>query len=358
MTHIVKVKPGATTHPQLAALGALLADGELVAFPTETVYGIAARADRPDAIERLRGVKGRPTDRPFTVHLADVEDIVPLIEPPGPIVSRIMRRLWPGPLTLVLADRQGGTTGFRLPDCEIARALFRAAGLALVATSANPSGAPDLISGRQVVKAFKGRIAGIISAGRTTLATPSTVASVTGRQITVLRPGAMPAEAIREAGRYDVLFVCSGNLCRSPMAEAMLRRALAVRLNVPEEGLPGIGIRVHSAGTLGMRGYPAPLEAIEAVQAYGADLEWHQAAPLTREMVRRADVIYVAERAHAHQICSEIPEAEGKVLPMSADGRDVPDPYGGSAQDYRVVAGRIENALESWIERTTSMSGL
>ncbi len=357
MTHIVKVRAGATAHPELATLGQLLADGELVAFPTETVYGIAARSDRPGALKRLRDLKGRAPDRPFTVHLADAAELVPLIAPPDPFVERIIKRLWPGPLTLVLADRLGGHTGFRLPDCDIARALFRLAGVPLVATSANRSGEPPLVTGRHVVKSFKGLVAGILFAGKTTLATPSTVAFIEGRKITLLRPGVVPGERIQEAGCYQVLFVCTGNLCRSPMAEAMLRKALADRLHVPEWGLRNAGIHVHSAGIIGMRGCPPPPEAARALRPYGADLTHHFARPLTRDLIRVADVIYTAEREHADTIRKEVPEADGKILPLSADGTDLPDPYGGAERDYHLVARQIEKALKRMVERTISKYG-
>ncbi len=357
-TLIVKTRKHASTHPDLETLGRLLADGQLVVFPTETVYGIAAHRDSPDALERLRTLKGRPANRPLTVHLADNDALARLAAPVHPFAARIVRRLWPGPLTLVLPDRDGSHTGFRLPDCEIARALFRAAGVDLVATSANTTGESPLVSPRQVVKRFSGRVAGILSSGKTAFAGPSTVARLDGRTMTILRAGVIPETVIREAGRYDVLFVCTGNLCRSPMGEAMLKSRLAGRLEVAASELFHLGFRIHSAGTAGIIGAPATPDARLAVMPFHADLRKHLSRALTPALIDSADVIYTAEKAHADLIVDLWPSAAGKIRPMAADGADVPDPYGCSGDDYQEVAGRIENALEAIVERTISKSGL
>jgi L-threonylcarbamoyladenylate synthase len=357
-TLIVKTSEHADTHPDLDTLGCILADGHLVVFPTETVYGIAARRDSQEAVQRLREIKGRPPERPLTVHLADVADLDRLAAPLTPQVARIVRRLWPGPLSLVLPDLEGGHTGFRLPDSEIARALFRSAGVDLVGSSANETGEPPLVTPRKVVKRFREEVAGILTAGKARIGKPSTVVRIDGRVITILRDGATPAEDINLAACYDVVFVCTGNMCRSPMAEAMLKQRLAERLAVPEWGLRDLGINVHSAGTAGIEGGLATPDAQLAVKPYDADLSTHVSRGLTPEMIAHADVIYTATESHARMVEGIVPEAAERTRPMSADGADVPDPIGGPPDEYREVTDRIENALEEIVERTIYSAGL
>src|SRR6185295_9984211 len=116
--------------------------GGIVAFPTETVYGIGVSSASPRALERLSAVKGRGTDKPFTVHLPDVPALYPLVGGLPPLAHRLLNRFCPGPITLVLPAREGGTVGVRVPDHRLARAVLAAADAPVLGTSANLAGAP------------------------------------------------------------------------------------------------------------------------------------------------------------------------------------------------------------------------
>ncbi|WP_425414216.1 L-threonylcarbamoyladenylate synthase [Paenibacillus taiwanensis] len=186
----------------------LLAQGQTVAFPTETVYGLGADATSTRAVEQIFYAKGRPSDNPLIVHIADQAEVEQLVEPYNELVSRLMERFWPGPLTLVLPVRQGAvspkvtagltTVAVRMPDHEVARRLIRAAGRPIAAPSANRSGRPSPTTAAHVLEDLDGRIAGIVDGGPTGVGVESTVVEVDGDRVHVLRPGGITIAMLQE----------------------------------------------------------------------------------------------------------------------------------------------------------------
>jgi tRNA threonylcarbamoyl adenosine modification protein (Sua5/YciO/YrdC/YwlC family) len=344
-TEIVNVPPGGFDPEEVRRVAALLRDGAIVGFPTETVYGLAARADDPDAVDRLRIVKGRPEDKPLTVHVGDLGDVLAGSAPLHPRARRLVDRLLPGPVTLVLPGADGEPTGFRLPDHAVAREFLRSAGVPVVATSANLSGEPPLTDGADVERAFDGRLGAILSAGPARYGRASTVVRVLGPEVEILREGVVPAEAVRAAAAYGVHFVCTGNLCRSPMAEGIFKHLVAERLGVEVDDLVANGVRIDSSGTAALTGDPASPPGVVAAAKWGADISEHVAQPLTPSLIRDADRIVTAARPHAETILTFTPEAYDRVRPMRRDGRDVKDPYGRSDREYRRTAAEIREEM-------------
>jgi len=177
-TAVISVTSDAPDGALLGPPADLVRRGEVVGFPTETVYGLAARADRPEALERLRQLKGRSAEHQFTLHLADVQalDREPLTL--SPVARRLVRRCWPGPLTLVLPREGGGTVGCRVPVHEVARAFLRLVEAPVVGTSANPTGEPPAVDAEGVLRYFAGLIPALIDSGRARFAQASTVVKV------------------------------------------------------------------------------------------------------------------------------------------------------------------------------------
>ena len=194
--------------PAIMEAAALLAAGGTVAFPTETVYGLGADARDTQAVERIFAAKGRPSDNPLIVHIADMAMLDELVEPFGATALRLMERFWPGPLTIVLPARPGAvsprvtagldTVGVRMPAHATALALIRAAACPVAAPSANRSGRPSPTRAEHVAEDLDGRIGGIVDGGPTGVGVESTVVELHGERIHVLRPGGVTIAMLRE----------------------------------------------------------------------------------------------------------------------------------------------------------------
>jgi len=350
-TRVLRVSPRRPDPEAVETAAAALREGLLVVFPTETVYGLAARADVPAAVEALRRAKGRDAEKPLTVHLPRA-----LAPPasrwfrfgtlPEPALRLVRRRL-PGPLTLVLPVEGGGFTGFRVPDDPVAEAVLAEAGVPVVATSVNPSGEEPAVTGSDAAIFSSGKAAVVLDAGPTRLRRPSTVARVgpDGR-VEVLREGAIPsADVLLDAAR-QVLLVCTGNLCRSPLAAALYEAALARRLGCGREDLLARGHAVLSAGMAAEAGHPATPETVDAARARGIDLRGHRSRPLTPHLLDSADRVLVMEGAQRSRLLEFAADAAGKVDLLDPSGRDVPDPFGRGPETYSRVADLIERAVE------------
>jgi len=170
-----------------------------VAFPTETVYGIAANADLPEAVKRLRRIKGRSPDKPFQILVAGSADAARFWgEAFPPEAQRLMDKLWPGPLTIVVAAADGRSCGFRCPAHPVALDLIKAAGVPVCATSANPSGMPDSKTADDVERYLGDEVDIILDAGECKHGKPSTVVRISGGDIEILREGALSEDELKQ----------------------------------------------------------------------------------------------------------------------------------------------------------------
>ena len=202
---VLRVNSNAPEEALIAEAVRVLRSGGLVAFPTETVYGLAADATNPKALERLNRVKGRPPEKPYSIHVSDTTQVRAIIGEIPPMARRLMEQFWPGPLTIVMQAKDGTTVGFRLPNHPVAQAfLYRCQGR-VVAPSANRSGSPPPTDGQEVLAALDGDFDCLLDAGPTMLGRESTVVSVVGETLTILREGAVPAQQVQRAleGAHD-----------------------------------------------------------------------------------------------------------------------------------------------------------
>ncbi|MBI4354743.1 MAG: threonylcarbamoyl-AMP synthase [Candidatus Omnitrophica bacterium] len=193
------MSPNAPQPELIAEAARLLCEGGLVAFPTETVYGLGADATNPEAIARLNQVKGRLPEKPYSLHLADVAQVEEFVEAIPPLAQRHIKAFWPGPQTIVMPAKGGGTVGFRLPNHPVALALLRQCGRVVAAPSANRSGSPPPTDGKEVVAALNGAYDYLLDAGPTPLGRESTVVSVANDHLDILREGAIPVKVLEEA---------------------------------------------------------------------------------------------------------------------------------------------------------------
>ncbi len=202
-TQLLPVTPSA-----LALAGTLIRAGELVAFPTETVYGLGADALNADAVKRIFEAKGRPGDNPLIVHISAVEQLSPLIAgAPSPTARRLMDACWPGPMTLIFPKSERipaavtaglDTVAVRFPVHPAAQALIDAARRPVAAPSANRSGRPSPTAAAHVMEDMAGRIPLILDGGPCDVGLESTVIDVTGETPRILRPGGVTPERIAQ----------------------------------------------------------------------------------------------------------------------------------------------------------------
>ena len=180
----------------LADAAKIIRQGGLVAFPTETVYGLGADATNPNAIQRLNQVKGRPPEKPYSLHIHSPEQMRPYVSSVPPVAAQLIERFWPGPLTIVMLSKTGKTVGFRLPDHPVAQAFLKACGVPIAAPSANRSGSPPPTDASEVLAALDGSADCILDGGPTRLGRESTVVEIVGGRVEIRREGAISNEAI------------------------------------------------------------------------------------------------------------------------------------------------------------------
>lgn len=194
--------------PQCAAFAAqLLQQGELVAIPTETVYGLGANGLDEAAVAKIFEAKGRPQDNPLILHVADAQDIEKFCHSIPEAAWLLAEKFWPGPLTIVLPARDcvpkrttGGlsTVAVRCPDCAVTRDIIRLAGVPIAAPSANLSGKPSTTTAEHVLHDHNGHIAAIVDGGPCRVGVESTIVDLTAERPRLLRPGGITPEQLTE----------------------------------------------------------------------------------------------------------------------------------------------------------------
>lgn len=206
-TKVEKIEKTQMNMDIINAAGQILKQGGLVAFPTETVYGLGANALDEEAARKTYAAKGRPSDNPLIVHIASLEDLYPITKKVPEKAVALAEKFWPGPLTMIFEKSElvpYGTTGgletvaVRMPDNEVALALIRAGGGYVSGPSANKSGRPSPTMARHVLDDLEGRIDMILDGGPVHIGVESTIVDMTVEPPMILRPGAVTKEMLEE----------------------------------------------------------------------------------------------------------------------------------------------------------------
>jgi protein-tyrosine phosphatase len=344
-----------------------LAEGKLVALPTETVYGLAASALNGPAVERLLAVKGRSAGKALTLAIRSADDVLDYLPDLSPLGCRLARRCWPGPVTIVAGDchseslvRQlpavvqkavcpSGTIGLRVPAHPLVLDVLRLLVGPVALTSANPQGDSDPVTAQEVLDALGDRVDLVLNDGQSRLGQPSTVVQVEGSSLKILRQGVVPEPTLHRLSSLMILLVCTGNTCRSPMAEVMCRKMIAGRLGCAMNEIAERGVIVMSAGISAMMGGRPSPEAVVVMNKMGLPLADHESQPLTAQLVRHADLIWTMTRSHRQAIINQWPEASSRTFVLGGENGDIADPIGGPLEYYERSAVQIKSALEERI---------
>lgn len=366
-TKIIKINPAKIDAAEIKKAAELVDAGGLAAFPTETVYGIACRVEAK-SLAKLDNLKGRNPDKHYTLHIGRVSDVEKYVPTIGLRAKKLIKNCWPGPLTIVFELTESdiekqkknlkkevfehlykdNSIGIRCPDNAIALMLLQETKYPVVAPSANVTGQPAAADAEQVLAQFSGQIDLLLDGGPCKYKKSSTVVKIGKNGLEILREGAYSKEKLEEISKVKFLFVCTGNTCRSPMAEGMFRKFLAEKLQCKVDQLDKIGYKVSSAGLMDLAGSPASEEAIAACAAKGIDIKAHKSTALTRQLVEENDFVFAMTRIHCERAAALCPEAANKCI-LLAGNKEIFDPISQSQQVFNECAESIEQAVKERI---------
>jgi len=363
-TKVLKISHAGEPDRDLEEAAALVDGGGLVAFPTETVYGVACRVQNR-SLKQLDKVKGRGPDKHYTLHIADRGRVAQFVPHRSLKVRRLVERAWPGPLTVVFEVDPGdlgglqqnlpqqvfaslyrdSCIGIRCPDHPVASALLRRTAHPVVAPSANPAGQPPAREARQVLDYFEGKIDLVLDGGPCRHGRSSTVVRAGARGLEVVREGVYDCHTLVAWAHVQVLLVCTGNTCRSAMAEGLFHQELARRLGCRVDELASMGYTVLSAGTADLVGMPASTGALAACSRMGVDIRMHRSRGLSASLIEESELIFGMEESHREGVLALCPQAADRCMLLDPDG-EIADPIGQPLEVFQRCAQQIQRAIE------------
>lgn len=370
MTRVIDYSdPGDHRMVVQAALDALR-EPQLMGLPSECGYLLATSSTNGPAAEQLLQI-ARSTGGQAILCLAHPDQLPDFVAPLSPQAMRLAQRGWPGPIILEFA--QSGWSGPPLSAAvtryfadEIAR--FAGPGHPLFAGLARVQREPILVveapaptgktwaqaDGLELAQAWGDQLGLVVNAGFVSCPQgPTAVRFTADGGWSISRSGVYSAERIARLMAKSILFVCTGNTCRSPMAEGLFRSLLSERLNCREDELPSRGFQVGSAGVAALPGAPASPNALEVLDQAGIDLTGHTSQPVTEQLVAWADLVLTMTSRHLSAVVGAFPDSSNKVQLLCPEG-DVADPFGGSLRDYQECGEQIRQCLEHWLDQVMS----
>ncbi len=347
-----------------------LVEGKLVAVPAETAYHVLASGLNPVAVEQLMQLPGRAPQRPPCIFLRSSQEALDYSPTMSLVANRIVNRGWPGPLVIQLPASDPSSLANQLPQSvresllvdqrflsqrvaahqAISQAMRLLPGPLVAAPLVDASGAAACTA-KQVEELAGHGLALIVDDGPTHFGGFATALRIHDNCCQVISSGVLDQSALTRLGQLTVLLVCTGNTCRSPMAEALLRKLITERFaNQFSEGQPAPAVAI-SAGLSAFPGGPASPEAVAVMKQRGLSLVHHQSRAVTDRLISHADLVLTMTRSHRSAIVQRWPEMASKTHLLSDNGGDVSDPFGGPESVYAACAVQIEEFLRGWVDQ-------
>ena len=342
-----------------------LADGPTVGFPTERGDVVAASALASDAVERLARFQSEKAVGPPVLALKGAAESLDYVPGMSELGRRLTRRCWPGPVVLLFDFPTEGGLADALPDVT-RQVATQSGGMALrvvahevLAAVLRLTPAPLILGGETLAGGILhadaepfAQDAGefldlLIDDGACRYGQPSTIVRIGPAGWNLVQEGVVTHRMLSRLAGEMYLFVCTGNTCRSPMAEAMFRKMLSERLQCAEEDLVDRGYVVASAGLAAAAGSPASAESVQILADRGIDLHGHESQPVTVRLLNQSDRVFTMTQQHREVILREFPELAPRVNVLAPDGVDVSDPIGLGVEDYQKCADEIERHLRA-----------
>ncbi|MEQ1827860.1 MAG: Sua5/YciO/YrdC/YwlC family protein [Pirellula sp.] len=343
-----------------------LAEGHTVALPSSSSYLLVASGLRCEALQQLSQLPRDSTGIGLSLIVRSSDETLDYFPDIAASARRLARKAWPGPIMLSLKDSLSSSVlrcldsqfcdsmhvaGNRIrvwqPKHEVLNQVCRLSSGPLVCALATT------VQGKLAVSIADLRLDQCtlaIDDGVMEAPGEPTIVEIDGNIGRIVHHGIVDERELRAISQWTVLFVCTGNTCRSPMAQAMMQRKILERFAGLNSG-DGASVVALSAGVSAYGGDPASHGALAAIRSYGASLEHHQSSQLNSDMVERADLILAMGSRHRQVIVSQWPSVSHKVHLISPDGGEISDPFGAPLEVYQKCAQQLDQHTSYWIER-------